>query len=286
MQRKILCMLLVIFLNLFLNADYKVDIQPSKYIDTSMYMNGYDVSQKSLLNFVKTGVNEFRVCFQNKSGKSLRIKDHVRVDLKSTLKATTDIVVDGALIEVKSSPILSFYSLKTNSNKDWLCETKQFTHNGDNYLYFYLAQQEVQKRLKPSMSKKAVKKTKKVQFNAINAHQSSILKVYKKFKNYRIKKDKQVRRNLKALIGEEIKVEILGRWKDKKTGVVYNIKPNAIEVSNMPKGFYMDYKKVSPSKLRVKVLNNSFDLLYKLKSKNEMIQKNTQSGVVRELIRL
>lgn len=278
-------MFVILLFNLFLHADYKLDINDSKFIEADIYLNGYKATQNNFLNFVKVGGNELRVCFKNKTAQYLPIKNHMRIDLKSLNKKTTDIVVDGALTEVKAAPILSFYSLNTNSKNDWVCENKIFNHKGNNYLYFHLAHED----LKKSKTKKAVKRkiiNKSLPVNAIDSHQSSIGYIYKKLNTVKAKKNRQAQRNIQALIGKTQQHNILGEWKDIKTGVVYKFTPRHIEVSNMPKGFYMDYKKINSKKLRVKVLNNSFDLLYKMKSQNEMIQKNTQSGVIRELIRL
>ncbi|MCH2533822.1 MAG: hypothetical protein MK008_05220 [Bdellovibrionales bacterium] len=288
-------MFVVLLFSFILHADYILDVDSSKFIEADIYLNGYKTNKASFLNYVKIGDNKLRVCFKNKTGKYLPIKKHVRVDLQSLTQKTTDIVVDGALTEVKAAPILSFYSLNSNSKSGWVCESKVFTHNGNNYLYFHLAQNELKKskqkkyKLKKTVSKNITKTkvTSKINpLNAINAHQSSIGVVYNKLKSLKVRRDSQVKRNLQALIGSQKKQNILGKWKDKKTGVIYNFTPKHIEVSNMPKGFYMDYRKINSKKLRVKVLNNSFDLLYKMKSQNEMIQKNTQSGVIRELIRL
>lgn len=278
-------MLIFILFNIFANAEFSLDIESSKYIDSKVYLNSYRVENKTFSNYLKTGDNSLKVCFKNKLSKPVKIKNHVRVELKDKDNNFTDIVIDGALTSVKPIPVLSFYSLKSNDDYDWVCEAKIFTHNGSDNLYYYLANKEL--LLKKTTPKKVLTPKPIVKSNAVDKHQSYIKSIYKKIKNQKPKLSLQVKRNLRALIGTPKKtVSIIGEWRDKKTGVIYTIEPNLIKVSNMPNGFHMNYKKVGSQRLRVKVLNNSFDLIYKLKSNNEMLQKNTQSGLIRELIRL
>lgn len=287
--------IVILFLSSFISADYSLDIGQSKLIDTKIHLNGYEVNSKSLINFVKVGTNDLKVCFKKKSLKPISIKNHVRVELKDNSKKDTDILVSGGLQSIKAIPLLSFYSLQVNSDFNWTCETKNFVHSGNNYLYYYLSTKDTDLNKKSAKKiyntkkytkKFNVKKSTNASTNAIDSHQRSIKSAYNNLKNIKLKPVSQANRNIRALVGTKKKPSILGSWKDVNTGVVYLFKPKLIEVSNMPKGFHMDYKKIGSNRLRVKVLNNKFDLIYKLKSHNKMLQKNTQSGVTRELIRL
>lgn len=77
---------------------------------------------------------------------------------------------------------------------------------------------------------------------------------------------------------EGLHKELIGSWKDEKTGVVYEFLRKKIKLSIMPKGFSMKYKFVKDNRIRVRVLKNKFFVDISLVGPDKMIYHNRQTG--------